>query len=133
MANLAALRNDITLKEEERKKIQDGITAVNEANAAFKEVNKDNSFNYVADNMDAYWNIGESSGTVLETIKTNLRAIAKEFNEGSIVSAVDGVLAASQKKITEIDSELAELNAQYQAALSEVSKTDVSTVEMLEQ
>ena len=87
--------------------IQGALAKVNSAKADFDSINASNSFKWIRDNMDTYWNAAES--TAREGISNKLDSVITDISSGGgIASAVSSVTAAAGKKIDELTQNMEE-------------------------
>lgn len=77
------------------------------------------TFNYVANNMDNYWDVTDSY--VRSSVQERLKKVEKEFSSsGTINSCISAVMGKAQEKLNEIDNEIKSLEAQIAALESEL-------------
>lgn len=78
-----------------------------------------NTFNYVANNMDNYWEV--TDGYVRNSVQERLKKVGIEFSTSSTISTcVSGVIAKAEERIVEIDNEINNINAKIAALSSEI-------------
>lgn len=123
------LSQELSKKKDLLSQITDAMEAVNSAWASVGDTGYENSFNYIKNNSNNYWNVLNKSGIPCGDVVSfcdSLDVISKEISEGEVTSAMGDVMAKAAEKIAELEAEIATLEdriatleTQYAQALAE--------------
>ena len=109
----------LTEKKEERVKKLDEITKamdeVTEAWSGVGDTGYKNSFNYIKNNSNNYWNVVDKSGSPCGDVVSfcdSLDTISDEISNGDVSVAMNEVMEAATEKVAELKAEIESIDAE---------------------
>lgn len=104
-SQIAALKIEKESLEKEKKAIEEAMEQVNALSSSSTLSKASNSFTWIVNNMDMYWNATDSNAR--ETVKDTLTKVSKECgSSGKLLSQVGPVMAKAEEKILELTDKI---------------------------
>lgn len=104
-SQIAALKIEKESLEKEKKAIEEAMEQVNALSSSSTLSKASNSFTWIVNNMDMYWNATDSNAR--ETVKDTLTKVSKECgSSGKLLSQVGTVMAKAEEKILELTDKI---------------------------
>lgn len=110
-SQIRALRNELSKLEEKKKKIEEAMQKVEQLSSSSSLSNAGNSFNWIVNNMDIYWNATDSRSR--EVVKDTLTKVSKECgSSGKLLSQVGPIMAKANEKLAELNEKIQNINSE---------------------